>query len=50
MSGGKANLKPHDGQEPVVAICVGCGETTTTTKPSTTEKPSTTTAKTTTAG
>ena len=55
VSGGRGHFKPHDGQEPVVAICVGCGKSAppTTQRPTTTDKttaePETTTAKTTTA-
>lgn len=57
VSGGRGHFKPHDGQEPVVAICVGCGKSAppTTQRPTTTDKttqttaePDTTTAKTTT--
>eukprot|EP00091_Calanus_sinicus_P000936 TRINITY_DN10901_c0_g1_i3.p1 TRINITY_DN10901_c0_g1~~TRINITY_DN10901_c0_g1_i3.p1 ORF type:complete len:246 (-),score=43.02 TRINITY_DN10901_c0_g1_i3:58-756(-) len=37
ISGGQGNFKPHSSDEPVVAICVGCGksEAPTTTKPTT---------------
>ena len=38
VSGGRAHIKPHDQAEPVVALCVGCGET----QPGTTSNPHTT--------
>ena len=43
VSGGRGHFKPHDGQEPVVAICVGGGETAppTTPVPTTTDRPTT---------
>jgi len=47
ISGGRGHFKPHNGDEPVVAICVGCGKS----APPTTSKPTTTTTtKTTTKG
>ena len=55
VSGGRGHFKPHDGQEPVVAICVGCGKSAppTTQRPTTTDKttaePETTTTPATTA-
>ena len=42
VSGGRAHIKPHSGEEPVVAICVGCGKS-----PTTTHRPDTTTQSTT---
>merc|ERR1711936_828578 len=35
ISGGRGHFKPHNGDEPVVAICVGCGKS----APSTTSRP-----------
>ena len=45
VSGGRAHVKPHQAEEPVVAFCVGCGKTQTTT-----HRPATTTTKSTTEG
>ena len=49
VSGGRAHIKPHSGDEPVVAICVGCGKspTTTTQNPASTSTKTTTTKRTT---
>merc|ERR1712123_91200 len=44
ISGGQGNFKPHSTDEPVVAICVGCGKS----APPTTSRPTTTTKRTTT--
>ena len=44
VSGGRAHIQPHSGEEPVVAICVGCGKSPSTT----THRPDSTTTKTTT--
>ena len=59
ISGGQGNFKPHSSDEPVVAICVGCGKseaptttrptTTTTTRATTKPGPGPTTSRTTTA-
>ena len=41
ISGGRGHFKPHSSDEPVVAICVGCGKS----APPTTSRPTTTTNK-----
>ena len=41
ISGGRGHFKPHSGDEPVVAICVGCGKS----APPTTSRPTTSTSK-----